>query len=252
MGKRSLPYSISTDAPWLTIQELKSEVGSDRLYAVTVQWKDAPKTPEVGHVVVSDGKAVSVTIAAPLPDRTLDPPPGFHGFLESRGYVSIEPQHFSSKVDSKGASWEEIPDYGRTGGAMSIFPVTAPTEELTRSSPHLDYQLFSPRSGTVSVETVLSPSLDFQPQRGRHVGISFDDEVPQIVNTPPQYLSPAWQEAVKTNSRPIFTLHSLKPGVHTLKIWMIDPGIVVQNILIAYTPLPTSYLGPPESYRAKP
>lgn len=39
-----------------------------------------------------------------------------------------------------------------------------------------------------------------------------------------------------------------KPGRHILKIWMVDPGVVVDRIVL-YTQSPKdSYLGPPESY----
>jgi Gylcosyl hydrolase family 115 C-terminal domain len=45
-----------------------------------------------------------------------------------------------------------------------------------------------------------------------------------------------------------FTL--AKPGYYTLKIWMIDPGIVLEKLVIDLGGLKPSYLGPPESYRA--
>ncbi len=37
-------------------------------------------------------------------------------------------------------------------------------------------------------------------------------------------------------------------GYHTLKVWMVDPGITIQKILIDLGGLKPSYLGPPETY----
>jgi len=58
-----------------------------------------------------------------------------------------------------------------------------------------------------------------------------------------------WEHSVMNNARVAKSNHAINtPGWHTLKIWMVDPGVVVQKIVVDCGGLKASYLGPPESF----
>jgi hypothetical protein len=61
-----------------------------------------------------------------------------------------------------------------------------------------------------------------------------------------------WEKTVSDNARFSQTNHKINtPGYHVLKIFMVDPGVVLQKIIVNSGGLKPSYLGPPESfYRA--
>ncbi len=95
-----------------------------------------------------------------------------------------------------------------------------------------------------------SPSLAFQPGHGLRVAVAFDDQAPQVVDVAPQYLSREWERAVSDSVRHVVTKHDLPAGKHTLKIWAIDPGVVIERLVLDLGGLKPSYLGPPESVRS--
>jgi hypothetical protein len=113
-------------------------------------------------------------------------------------------------------------------------------------------------AGTVDVETITAPTLNFAPDRGLRFAVSFDGDPTQMVTLVPQNYSAQngnrdWETSVKDNARYAHSTHTLAaPGYHTLKIWMVDPGVVLQKLVIDLGGLKQSYLGPPESYHRTP
>jgi hypothetical protein len=172
-----------------------------------------------------------------------------NGFRETDGYVSMLAEHYTNKIDASGARWEMIPDYGREGSAMSIFPVTAPSVNPPENSPHLEYRVQILHPGPAKVSALIAPTQAFVPGRGLRLGFSFDNEPPQIIDALAHNAPPDWEQTVRDNIRVVTSSHTIAtPGYHTLKIWMVDPGIVLEKILIDLGGLKPSYLGPPETY----
>ena len=159
-----------------------------------------------------------------------------------------------ARVRSHNARWEKIPDLGRTLSSMSIFPTTTPSVTPPKNSPHLEYKMFLFDSGCVDVETILSPTLNFVSGRGLRFALSFDNQPPQIVTALPADYSAGdgnrdWERTVASSARIIKTPFVLPgPGEHTLKVWMVDPGVVLQKIFVDCGGMRPSYLGPPESF----
>jgi hypothetical protein len=173
------------------------------------------------------------------------------GFVESQGFVSIESGHYSANVSAGSVRWEEIPDLGATLSGMSVFPVTSPSAAPPENSPHLEYRMYLFDSGEAQVQATLSPSLNFVPGRGLRYAISVDDDPPRVVDALADNTEKSWSTAVKDSVRKVTSRLTVRsPGYHVFKFWYVDPGVVLQKLLISFKDVPPTYLGPPESYSA--
>jgi hypothetical protein len=168
-------------------------------------------------------------------------------FNEYEGYIAIEARHFHKAIKSDTVGWMVIPDYGNTQSGVMPWPVTASRVTPALNTPHLEYNINLRDTGTVSVYTCVSPTLDFRNRDGLFYAISIDDENPQLVNIATTVDSKEWAMAVSDNIRKLVTKHHIsKAGKHLLKYWMVDPAVVVQKFMINTGGLKPSSLGPPE------
>ena len=109
-------------------------------------------------------------------------------------------------------------------------------------------------SGQVEVNPIVAPTLNFIPGRAVRYGISFDNEEPQIITLVPEDFDARngnrdWERSVSDNYRIGKSIHQIADqGYHILKIWMIDPGVMLQKIVVNTGGVKPSYLGPPESF----
>ena len=178
------------------------------------------------------------------------------GFAEDAGYVAIEPEHFTKQTECGPNRWVRIADYGRTlSGMRAEAPVDAPATVPGKDSPCLEYRMHLSKAGLAQVTAITAPTLNFIPGRAVRYAVSFDDEEPQIVTLVPagsraQNGNHAWEKSVSDNAHQGQSRHAMAAsGEHVLKIWMIDPGVVIQKILVDLGGLRPSYLGPPETFR---
>jgi hypothetical protein len=250
-------YTVTPSDPWIIVSAKKGSVAKDERLWVSIDWLKAPKGTFSGSVKIAQGNTVvSVKVdavtAADVTRSTLT------GFVEDDGFVSIEPEHYTDKADAGDLKWIRVQDYGRTLSAMrGQGPIDFGPLDPATGSPHLEYKTYYFTSGEATVDSILAPNLTFIPGRDLHFAVSIDDQKPVMVTGVPTTLTasstPAsgneWVKNVEDEARTVSAQVEIpSTGYHTLKIWMVDPGITIQKILIDLGGLKPSYLGPPESY----
>jgi hypothetical protein len=248
-GTDPFDFAASADQPWIKLSETQGTVSREERLLVSIDWTKVSEGTNAGAVTIAQKSGTSVRIRVqalypPIPARDT-----MQGFVEANRYVSIEAEHFTGKTAEGNAHWDKIPGFGETLSGMTIFPVTSPSAEPTQPAPVLEYKMYLFEGGKFNVEAIMAPTLNFVPGRGLRFAISFDDQRPQIVDALEHDSEKDWEQAVSDGVRKIgSTLNVDGPGYHTLKFRMVDPGVVLEKLVVSQDHLPPSYLGPPESY----
>lgn len=252
-GTEKLTYSIKTKNDWIKLSSEKGTIQYDEKIYISIDWEKLPKGTTKGEIVISDGGRpfkVKVPIRNNLPKVS--------GFVENNGVVSIEAAHFTKKHDANGINWTIIPNMGRTHSAVVVEPMNAGRQTPSNSAPYLEYDFTVFEDGDLNVATYLSPTLNYKKNEGLKYAISIDDEAPQIINMHEGEVKPDWEypewwnNSVTDHIKIKNSKHqTVKTGTHTLKVWMIDGGVVFQKFVIDRGGLKESYLGPVESVKVK-
>jgi hypothetical protein len=258
----SFSFSVSTTQPWVKLSATSGTTDQDQRVEVSIDWDRIPVGSQDATVTVTGagGESVAIRVTAVHSDQfTRENVKAFGGLT---GPTAIAADRAVKNVPAAGARWESIPDYGRGRSGMSIFPTTAASILPPGDAPCLEYPVFIAKAGEVRVDLVTGSSLNVQPDRGLRVAVSFDNQPPQVIDAfaGQSYADPSkrgdltspaikdWASWVKDNVRTLKSKHQIPgPGVHTLKIRMVDPGVVLESLIVHDGNLPASYFGPPES-----
>ena len=252
-GQSPFTFAATVNAPWIILSEWQGRIEQEKRIGVSVDWTRAPLGLQAGSITIagSDDQVVRVKTTSfrpAFPKRE-----ELQGFVQGGGYVAIEAPHYSRKLDQPSAQWERLEDLGREDSAMTVFPVTAESRSPGRDAPCLEYEMYLFDAGLVRVEAIFDPTLNFVPGRGLRYAIAFDDEPPQVIDLLADRSTEAWATSVKDSVRKSTSTHTIAArGYHRLKVWMVDPGVPLQKLVVDLGGVKPSYLGPPESFHSVP
>jgi hypothetical protein len=243
-GKNPFEFKAVANAPWIKLSQTGGKIENELRIDISVDWASTPNgSAQTSVAILANGKQVDIIVNANKFPQLKD----FTGFIESNGYISIEPEHFDKAVNSKEVNWQVLPDYGRTLSGVEPFPATANAQTISTTSPHLVYDLYLTDTASINAQLYLGTTLNFN-VKGLRLAVSVDNQTPRVINIHENETSKTWGKTVEDNMRLISSKWKISsPGKHTLNYWMIDPGIVLQKIVVDAGGVKSSYLGPPES-----
>ena len=209
--------------------------------------------PEVGRVPSATNSPPTVKPSAAPASPELQ---AARSFVESNGYVSMLAEHFTRNIEQRGASWRVIEGLGRAGNDVAVFPTTVPSvekpDDLAANAPRLEYDFSAVHSGKATVTLYCVPTHRIHPGRGLRYAVAIDGEPPKMVDIESEEYSKTWSTNVLRAVALGVSEHNISAtGAHTLKVWMVDPGIVFDKIVVDLGGMKKSYFGPAETPAVK-
>ncbi len=248
-GTRPYEFTI-TASDWLRLSQTQGSVMSETQILASIDWAKLPEGTTQGQIMIkgTGWQGAKIIIKAFKPASALNK--RARGFIEADGYIAINAANFKKSKSRAGVAWREIPQHGHTHSSITPLPVGDLSFTDLTQAPFVEYPITLFSTGTISVETVLAPSLPFVPGRGLRYGISIGDEAPKIVDFLAGYKDgdAQWEAAVENGVRVGRSEHHItKAGPQVVRLYVIDAGVTVQRLHINTGGLLPSYLGPPES-----
>ena len=183
------------------------------------------------------------------------PAAGGYCFRGEQGYVAIEAEHYYDLQPAPTASWQAIPHVGRTLGGMTLMPYTEPVDGAA-----IRYRMELPvePGAEVTLHVVVKSTLAFANRDGHRYAVGFEGAEEQVVNfngemnEEPQNIHTRFYPTVAR--RVIETVVPLRlPGgdepIRTLVFRPLDPGVVLEKLVVDYGGYQRSYLFMEESPR---
>lgn len=253
-GRQVLDYQVKPSADWIKLERAQgSPMQGEDLY-VSLDWEQV-KAPLAGEIVITYGQqsksnpqTVTITVEAEI--ISTDALPSMT-FVETNGVVVMEAEHTCDRKGRQGAHFEVIEKYGRSLSAVKLFPTTLRYERY-QEAPYLEYRLWVAEEGMHTVIVHTAPTNPLTKQEQLPYAVGMDDNEPVVAQLLPAEFAAGesyhWEQAVLNNVHTHGTQHVLTSGLHTLRVYVLDAGMVLQKLIVSRDSLPSSYFGPPESY----
>lgn len=265
-------------AGWLQIGASQAEVKSSYPLKVSIDWrKTQPGLNQAEVWVKGTGYGwakVKVTAldspAAQMP--ALQTTLAASAFADADGYIAVNASSALVKGNSAERHWQLVPGLGRflldeqAGSMQAVTPVDQPADVIPaeispadtsptviQQAPHLQFPLYFQQAGEFNLQLYLSPALQITPGRGVRLAIALGDAEPQLLDLMANFDDKVWQQSVLDNIRILqHRLQVKRPGLHQLRVYLVDPAVVLQKITIDTGALQPGYLGPAQSRRLQP
>lgn len=256
-GGGTLAWTAHASEPWVVLSKSAGKTADEERITVGIDWEKAPSGNAVPAQIVFRADEQSEKVLVSLFNPTAPSRAELRGiYVENNGCVSIPAAGCHRVRENDRIKITAVEDLGIEGPALQLGDPTAPLQIFrSRDVPCAEYDFYAFDAGSVDVYTYVLPTFPLHADRDFRIGentntdtkysVQIDDGALATPSSSHVEYSQVWFESVLRNCAVNkSTLHIDKPGRHTLRIRVGDPGIVLQKIVLDFGGMKRSYLGP--------
>jgi hypothetical protein len=246
-GTKAFPFTAKASEDWIKLSITSGQIEVSQSIQVKIDWSKVKTGLNVGEVHVQGtgwgGAKIKVSAVKPKTAAT-------SGFVEADGYIALDAASAKVQGNNKHSWWQLIPGHGRGEASMAAMTELDYQTKDIRKAPYLEYPLYFHSTGEFTLHSVIAPTLDLVPGRGLRFAVALNNDAPELIDSLANKNPAVWDNAVLDGVRVIkTTIKVKKPGEHKLRIYLVDPALVLQKLMIDTGGLKPSYLGPEQSQR---
>ena len=256
-GGGTLAWTAHASEPWVVLSKSAGKTADEERITVGIDWEKAPSGNAVPAQIVFRAGEQSEKVLVSLFNPTAPSRAELRGiYVENNGCVSIPAAGCHRVRENDRIKITAVEDLGIEGPALQLGDPTAPLQIFrSRDGPCAEYDFYAFDAGAGDVYTYVLPTFPLHADRDFRIGENTNTDTKYSVQIDAGALATpssshveyaqVWFESVLRNCAVNkSTLHIDKPGRHTLRIRVGDPGIVLQKIVLDFGGMKRSYLGP--------
>lgn len=251
-GQELLKWNAKSSSDWIILSKSNGITSKEQRIYVSIDWnKIKDKEERSGTITFESGdKYISVFVKAFNPQINKEELK--NTFVEKNGYISIPLEKFNRKIETQEVKWIIKKGLGITGnsvGTSNNMATTVGHWAKNDSFAHLEYDFYTFNSGRFDIISYVLPTYPINGFLQQRYAVCVDNGVPQMVYAGAEIDSDKWRDNVRRNSSKHKTSHYIdKPGKHVMKIYFMEPGVVLDKAVIDFGGLKKSYLGPETTF----
>ena len=250
---QTINWTATVSENWIglskTTGQLNSGMGTQQMRIwINIDWSKLNKNGKTTGIIsfIAGEKQVQVDVLALKfnePELT-----GYKGFIENNGFISIHASHFARQTNRTTNQWRIIDGLGYSESVIQALPVSIKSkpssnlDSIRKINSFVEYDFYNFSSVKPRITLLALPTHPINNNYEVRYAVSIDDGPLQLVDITTVGRSEEWKQNVLRNrAERNIEMPFLNAGNHVLKIFCVDPGVILDEIRIDLGGLKKAY-----------